>query len=43
MDLGCGSGLYAERLVIAGVQVVGIDQSEAVLVYAMKQAEKRIC
>ena len=41
LDLGCGPGLYAERLAIAGAQVVGIDQSEVALAHAMKQAEKR--
>ena len=41
MDLGCGPGLYAERLAVAGVQVVGIDQSEVALTYALKQAEQK--
>jgi SAM-dependent methyltransferase len=41
LDLGCGPGLYAERLAAAGVQVVGIDQSESSLSYAIKQAEEK--
>ncbi|WP_207648230.1 class I SAM-dependent methyltransferase [Desulfotruncus arcticus] len=41
LDLGCGPGLYAERLAIAGMRVVGIDQSEAVLSHAMKQAKQK--
>jgi len=41
LDMGCGPGLYAERLAAAGVRVVGIDQSESSLSYAMKQAEAK--
>ncbi len=40
IDLGCGPGLYCERLAAAGVRVTGIDQSEGSIAYAMQQAEK---
>lgn len=41
LDLGCGPGLYAGRLAAAGVQVVGIDQSEVALAYAVQEAKRR--
>lgn len=31
LDVGCGTGLLAERLSVAGYQVVGIDPSEGML------------
>jgi len=34
LDLGCGPGLYAERLYKAGVDVVGLDISERSIEYA---------
>lgn len=39
LDLGCGPGLYAERLAQAGVNVVGWDNSPCALDYARKRAE----
>ncbi|MFZ5644896.1 MAG: class I SAM-dependent methyltransferase [Bacillota bacterium] len=41
LDLGCGPGLYTERLAATGVQIVGIDQSEISLNYAIKQANNK--
>jgi SAM-dependent methyltransferase len=38
LDLGCGPGLYAERLGQAGVSVVGLDISPRSLAYASEQA-----
>lgn len=38
LDLGCGPGLYAERLCRAGVEVVGLDISERSIEYARKSA-----
>ena len=40
LDLGCGPGLYAERLSRAGVEVVGIDISENSIGYARRNALK---
>ena len=40
LDLGCGPGLYAERLCQAGVTVVGLDISERSLEYARERATK---
>lgn len=39
LDLGCGPGLYAQRLASAGVQVVGLDISEGSIEYAKNQAK----
>lgn len=39
LDLGCGPGLYAQRLARAGVRVVGLDISRGSLDYALQQAE----
>ena len=39
LDLGCGPGLYAQRLARAGCQVVGVDLSDSSLDYARSQAE----
>jgi SAM-dependent methyltransferase len=36
LDLGCGPGLYAERLYRSGVEVVGLDMSERSIEYAKK-------
>lgn len=38
LDLGCGPGLYAERLCRAGAEVVGLDISERSIEYATKRA-----
>jgi SAM-dependent methyltransferase len=38
LDLGCGPGLYAERLSRAGAEVVGIDISENSIEYARRNA-----
>jgi ubiquinone/menaquinone biosynthesis C-methylase UbiE len=40
LDLGCGPGLYANRLSRLGHSVTGIDFSPASLRYARQQAEK---
>ena len=45
VDLGCGSGLWAEKLVQAGYQVLGIDISEAMIDIArsrVPEAEFRV-
>jgi SAM-dependent methyltransferase len=41
LDLGCGPGLYAERLAARGVQVLGIDVSTRSLAHARRVAEER--
>lgn len=38
VDLGCGPGLYAHRLALRGIQVLGVDVSTRALVYAREQA-----
>jgi SAM-dependent methyltransferase len=38
LDLGCGPGLYAERLARAGFQVTGVDFSQNSIEYATAQA-----
>ena len=38
LDLGCGPGLYAERMAAAGHHVTGVDFSETSVEYASKQA-----
>ncbi|HET6266609.1 MAG TPA: class I SAM-dependent methyltransferase [Acidobacteriota bacterium] len=38
VDLGCGSGLWAERLVRAGYNVLGMDVSRAMIAIARKRA-----
>lgn len=40
LDLGCGPGLYAQRLAAAGLEVVGIDISKGSLAYAEKAADR---
>ncbi len=40
VDLGCGSGLWAHELIKAGYDVLGIDQSEAMIEIAQKKAPK---
>ncbi len=43
IDLGCGPGLYTERLAQAGFQVTGVDFSQNSLDYAIAQAwEKQL-
>ncbi|MCX7710170.1 MAG: methyltransferase domain-containing protein [Clostridia bacterium] len=38
LDLGCGPGLYAQKLCQAGVEVVGLDISERSIDYAKESA-----
>jgi SAM-dependent methyltransferase len=38
VDLGCGSGIWPRELLRAGYEVLGIDQSAAMLALARKQA-----
>ena len=38
VDLGCGSGIWARALTDAGYDVLGVDQSEAMLEIARRQA-----
>ena len=40
LDLGCGPGLYANRLAKLGHECVGIDYSPASIKYADKEADK---
>jgi len=43
LDLGCGPGLYAQRLARLGHACVGIDYSPAAIAYARQQAaEERL-
>ncbi len=39
-DLGCGPGLYAERMAKRGARVVGVDFSANSLAYARQQADR---
>ncbi len=41
LDLGCGPGLYAERLAKAGIRVTGVDISQNSLDYAIAQAREK--
>jgi SAM-dependent methyltransferase len=41
LDLGCGPGLYAERLAQAGFQVTGVDFSQNSIDYATAQAREQ--
>ena len=38
LDLGCGPGLYSQRLAKAGMKVTGVDFSEVSVSYAKEQA-----
>lgn len=40
LDLGCGSGLHAEKFAEAGYQVVGVDQSQTMLELAQMRRSK---
>src|SRR5436853_872498 len=40
VDLGCGSGLWAEQLIKRGFDVVGIDISEAMIQLARRRAPR---
>jgi SAM-dependent methyltransferase len=40
VDLGCGSGIWARELCDAGYDVLGVDQSPAMLAIASKRAPK---
>ena len=42
LDLGCGPGLYAERLAQAGMGVTGMDFSENSIAYARQSAHKKV-
>ena len=41
LDLGCGPGLYAERLAQVGFQVTGVDFSQNSIDYASAQAREK--
>jgi SAM-dependent methyltransferase len=41
LDLGCGPGLYTERLARAGFQVTGVDFSQNSINYALAQAREK--
>jgi SAM-dependent methyltransferase len=41
LDLGCGPGLYANRIAMRGIEVVGIDVSSRSLDFARAQARAR--
>jgi SAM-dependent methyltransferase len=41
LDLGCGPGLYAQRLAQAGFQVTGVDFSQNSIDYALSQAKEK--
>lgn len=41
LDLGCGPGLYAERLAQAGFQITGVDFSQNSLDYAIAKAQEK--
>jgi SAM-dependent methyltransferase len=41
LDLGCGPGLYAQRLAQAGFQVTGVDFSQNSIDYAHSQAREK--
>lgn len=41
LDLGCGPGLYSEKLANAGHRVTGVDFSANSIEYAKKEAEKK--
>ncbi len=41
LDLGCGPGLYAERLGQAGFRVTGVDLCERCIDYAIAQAREK--
>jgi SAM-dependent methyltransferase len=40
LDLGCGPGLYAERMARRGLAVTGVDFSDSSLAYARAQADE---
>lgn len=41
LDLGCGPGLYAERMANAGHEVTGVDFSQSSIDYATNQAKSK--
>lgn len=41
IDLGCGPGLYSERLAVKGYDVVGVDFNKNAIDYAINEAEKK--
>lgn len=40
VDLGCGPGLYAQKLAMKGYEVVGVDFNKKSIEYAMQEATK---
>lgn len=42
LDLGCGPGLYSNKLAQAGYDVTGVDISKASIDYAQSQADKNV-
>ena len=40
LDLGCGPGLYAQRLAAAGCEVTGLDLSAGSIAYARQRADE---
>src|SRR5438477_3844110 len=40
IDLGCGSGIWAAELIRAGYDVLGVDQSKAMIRLARKKAPR---
>lgn len=41
IDLGCGPGLYSQKLAIKGYEVVGVDFNKKSLEYAVNEARKK--
>lgn len=41
IDLGCGPGLYSEKLAIKGYNVIGVDYAENSINYAISEAKKK--
>ena len=41
IDLGCGPGLYSQKLAMKGYGVVGVDFNKNSIDYAMKEAKKK--
>ncbi|MCY8515483.1 class I SAM-dependent methyltransferase [Bacillus atrophaeus] len=41
IDLGCGPGLYSQKLAMKGYEVVGVDFNKKSIEYAISEAKKR--
>lgn len=41
LDLGCGPGLYAEKLAMQGISISGVDISESSIAHAKESARKQ--